>query len=71
MAHIRTGIAYLTSKEVAELLGVSPKTISSYKARGQMPKPDKEYGRTPLWKYSTIQEWRKGLRVPLQGIQTN
>jgi predicted DNA-binding transcriptional regulator AlpA len=58
-------IVYLTSKQVAELLGVSPKTISAYKARGQMPAPDREYGRTPLWKYSTIQEWRKDLRTPV------
>lgn len=58
-------IVYLTSKQIAELLGVSPKTISAYKARGQMPAPDREYGRTPLWKYSTIQEWRKDLRPPL------
>jgi predicted DNA-binding transcriptional regulator AlpA len=59
-------MVYLTSKQVAELLGVSPKTISSYKARGQMPKPDREYGRTPLWLYSTIQEWRKDLRAPIK-----
>ena len=62
-------IVYLTSKQVAELLGVSPKTISSYKARGQMPAPDREYGRTPLWKYSTIQEWRKDLRTPIKTEQ--
>ena len=57
---------YLTSQQVAELLGVSPKTISAYKARGQMPKPDREYGRTPLWKLSTIQEWRNDVRTPLK-----
>lgn len=49
---------YLTSQQVAELLGISSKTISAYKARGQMPKPDREYGRTPLWRLSTIQKWR-------------
>jgi predicted DNA-binding transcriptional regulator AlpA len=63
------GIVYLTSKQVAELLGVSPKTISAYKARGQMPAPDREYGRTPLWKHSTIQEWRKDLRTPVVPIK--
>lgn len=66
---IGNNLVYLTSKQVAELLGVSPKTISSYKARGQMPKPDREYGRTPLWKYSTIQEWRKNLRTPIKTEQ--
>lgn len=63
---LQSGLVYLTSKQIAELLGVSPKTISAYKARGQMPKPDKQYGRTPLWKYSTIQEWRSELRTPLK-----
>ena len=49
----------LTSKEVALLLGVSSKTISAYKARKQMPEPDIQYERTPLWKAKTINEWRK------------
>lgn len=66
LSMLGSNIVYLTSKQVAELLGVSPKTISSYKARGQMPKPDREYGRTPLWKYTTIQEWRKDLRTPIK-----
>jgi hypothetical protein len=56
---------YLTSKQVAELLGVSPKTISAYKVRGQMPAPDKEYGRTPLWLYDTIEKWRGEIRTPV------
>lgn len=62
---LKNGVVYLTSKQVADLLGVSPKTISAYKAREQMPKPDKQYGRTPLWKYSTIEKWRENLRTPV------
>jgi predicted DNA-binding transcriptional regulator AlpA len=62
---LSNGTVYLTSKQVAELLGVSPKTISAYKARNQMPKPDREYGRTPLWKHSTIEQWRGTLRTPV------
>lgn len=62
---LKNGVVYLTSKQVADLLGVSPKTISAYKAREQMPKPDKQYGRTPLWKYSTIEKWREDLRTPV------
>ena len=62
---LSNGTVYLTSKQVAELLGVSPKTISAYKARNQMPKPDREYGRTPLWKHSTIEEWRGKLPTPV------
>jgi DNA-binding transcriptional MerR regulator len=55
----------LTSKQIAVLLDVSPSTISSYKARGQMPPPDKEYGRTPLWRYETIEKWRGEIRTPV------
>jgi len=66
---LSNGVVYLTSKQVAELLGVSPKTISAYKARSQMPQPDREYGRTPLWKHSTIQEWRGTLRTPVVPIK--
>jgi len=62
---LKNGNIYLTSKQVAELLGVSPKTISAYKARGQMPNPDKEYGRTPLWSYETIEKWRGEIRTPV------
>lgn len=64
LSNMINGVVYLTSKQVAELLGVSPKTISAYKARNQMPKPDRELGRTPVWKYSTIQEWRKDIPKP-------
>ena len=60
---------YLTSKQIAELLGISPKTISAYKARNQMPKPDKEYGRTPLWSYDTIEKWRGEIRPPVIPIK--
>ena len=68
---LNTTSTYLTSKQIAELLGVSPKTISAYKARGQMPKPDNQYGRTPLWKYSTIKEWREELKTPIKAKSNN
>lgn len=52
------GVVYMTSTQVAEYLGISPKTISAYKSRGQMPEPDRTYGRTPLWRKDTIDQWR-------------
>lgn len=52
------GVIYLTATQVAEVCGVTKGTITAYKARGQMPPPDKEFGRTPLWSYTTIQAWR-------------
>lgn len=49
---------YLTSTEVARLLRLSPSTITAYRARGKMPAPDMQYGRTPLWLPETIMNWR-------------
>jgi hypothetical protein len=51
----------LTAKEIAELLDVHPGTITSYHSRGQMPVPDATYGRTNLWKRSTVDAWRAGV----------
>lgn len=53
---------YLTEKEIGALLGLKRGTISSYKAKGRMPKPDMQYGRTPLWLTETINEWRQGIK---------
>jgi predicted DNA-binding transcriptional regulator AlpA len=66
---LKNGVVYLTSTQVASLLGVSAKTISAYKARGQMPPPDRIYGRTPLWRHSTIEAWRGTLRTPVFPIE--
>lgn len=52
------GVIYLTATQVAEMCGVSKGTITAYKARGQMPPPDREFGRTPMWSYATIEAWR-------------
>lgn len=49
----------LTIGDIAKLLNISEATITSYKARNQMPKPDVKYSRTPLWTYKTIKDWRK------------
>ena len=56
---MKLGSQLLTQTEVAELLGLSRKTLSSYKSRKRMPEPDVQYGRTPLWKIETITNWRK------------
>ena len=48
----------LTISEVAEILGIRESSVRGYKARGQMPPPDRQYGRTPLWLERTIREWK-------------
>lgn len=52
----------LTAIEVARYCGLHKDTITAYRARRQMPPPDQQYGRTPLWFESTIKEWRQGVR---------
>lgn len=49
---------FLTVADIARLYGIGEKTITSYKARGQMPAPDLQVGRTPVWKLSTLIAWR-------------
>lgn len=56
---------------VADLIGVAPRTVSSYNNRarrkraagkgrpGDFPAHDNTFGRTPVWKRSTIEQWIK------------
>lgn len=46
-----------TTDDVATFLGVQRDTVSSYRSRQQMPKPDRTFGRTPLWRPETIKMW--------------
>ncbi len=45
--------------EIANLLNVETTTVSSWRQRHVMPKPDKmiNKGKTPIWKTSTIIDW--------------
>ena len=54
----------LTASEVAQHCGLHPNTITGYNARRQMPAPDKQYGRTPLWRQTTIDNWRNNVTHP-------
>ena len=44
--------------DVAAYLGVKPRTVTSYHARGQMPPADGKVGRSPWWWADTIRQWR-------------
>ncbi|WP_446666625.1 helix-turn-helix transcriptional regulator [Flexivirga sp. B27] len=56
-----------TTMQVADYLGVHRKTISAYRARGQMPAEDGRDGpRKPWWWSSTIIEWQD--RRPGMGV---
>lgn len=47
----------LDVEAVAHKIQVKPSTIRSYHKRGQMPKADKYFGRSPVWKDDTIRQW--------------
>ena len=69
------GDGYLTYDGVSELTGSSVETLRTLHWRakknrdkgtpkpGDMPPPDKIYGRTPTWLPETIRKWR-GLPEP-------
>ena len=44
---------------VAQRLQVKPSTVRSYHKRGQMPRADKYFGRSPVWASQTIENWVK------------
>lgn len=49
----------MTRQDVAAFLGVTMHTIKFHRRKGTMPEPDVIYGKTPLWKESTIRAWDK------------
>lgn len=52
---------YLTTQEVADLLGVEAVTIRAYAKRGQMPAPNvcPCCGLGPVWSRYIIEAWRR------------
>ena len=49
---------YLDVAEVARRCQVTPDTIRSYHKRQEMPPADTYFGRSPVWKQSTIERWQ-------------
>lgn len=61
---------YWTIADVAAHWGVSEQTIRAYRSRGrgELPPPDKTFGRSPVWKPATIvgfQRLGQGTRTDL------
>lgn len=44
---------------VAALLDIKPETVRAYHKRGQMPRADRYFGRSPVWDRSSIDTWTK------------
>jgi hypothetical protein len=60
---------YWTVADIAEHWGVTPQTIRTYRSRkrGELPEPDNVFGRSPVWKPSTILNFER----PGQGARTD
>ena len=46
-------------REVADLLGVTPRTVQRYTERDDFPSPAKLVGRARLWERRDVQRWKK------------
>lgn len=57
------------AKAVADRLGVKPETVHTYAARSILPPPDRYFGRTPVWRPATIEEYVKTLSAPARARQ--
>jgi hypothetical protein len=60
---------YWTVADIADHWGVTAQTIRTYRSRkrGELPEPDKVFGRSPVWKPSTILNFER----PGQGARTD
>ena len=47
----------LTIGEIERALGYAKGSLTSLRAKGYFTEPDAVYGRTPLWRPSTITKW--------------
>lgn len=60
---------YWTIDNVAAYWHVAPQTIRTYRSRrrGELPEPDRMFGRSPVWRPSTIIEFQR----PGRGARTD
>jgi predicted DNA-binding transcriptional regulator AlpA len=47
----------LTTDQAAALTGVTPASFRRYVSRGDAPRPDGHFGRTPWWHRITVEQW--------------
>lgn len=47
----------LDREQVAERAGITAASVTRYLVRGDIPAPDRHFGRAPAWRVSTIEAW--------------
>lgn len=53
----------LSLDDVAQLLGIAKRTLHTWRASGELPKPDLKIGKTVRWRRTTIENWISSLVV--------
>jgi len=60
---------FLTTNQVAELLGIKPGSVRTARQRGRFPLPDMVQLGHPLWSRGTIERWAKSRRAKVVEIR--
>lgn len=68
---------YVSSREIAERLGVSLRTVQTWRSRGRLPEPafwvngePGTKGATPVWLWSAVYVWAVGTkRLPMPTLR--
>lgn len=47
----------LTLQQIEQRYGYARGSLTSVRAKGGMPAPDQQYGRTPLWRAANVEAW--------------
>jgi predicted DNA-binding transcriptional regulator AlpA len=50
---------WLDTRDIAQEVGLKQETLKKYRLRGAMPKPDRYFGKTPVWSRETITQWHE------------
>lgn len=56
----------LDTKGIAEHLGVSIRTVETWRYRRQLPEPEFTFSGVPVWKQKTIEKWHEKRKKPAQ-----
>lgn len=59
----------LTTKDIAEVMGVKPQTIYTWLHRKQMPEPDIRLKRYTRWRYPTIKPFLENRETYLNSLE--
>lgn len=48
---------YLDYQDIEIMTGLTVDTVKQYRYSGKFPEPDAQFGQSPVWLYSHVEEW--------------